>query len=291
MKVCGFSIVKNASKYYYPVRESIESVLPLCDEFVIAVGDCDSDDTTKQIIASIGSPKIRIIDTVWDMSLRKGGAVLAQETNKAFDAIAKDFDWCIYIQADEVLHEDYYPEIRSAMEKHLNNPKVEGLLFKYRHFWGTYNFIGVNRQWYRNEIRIIRNDKQIRSYRDAQGFRKNNQKLHVVPINAYVHHYGWVRPPELMKAKMKAFSAMYRTDEEMKQRIAQINAFEYDQIDAAKRYTGTHPAVMQQRINNIKWDANIDESQIKMKFKDRVLYLFENITGYRLFEYKNYIKL
>ena len=212
MKVCGFTIVKNAAKFYYPIKESILSILPLCDKFIIALGDCDSDDTTRELLESIGSPKIEIFDTVWDKSLQKGGKVLAVETNKAFDAIPAEYDWCFYLQADEVIHEEYHSEIKAAMEKYLNDTEVEGLLFKYRHFWGTYDYIGINRQWYRQEIRIIRNDKAIRSYGDAQGFRKNDKKLKVAPVNAYVNHYGWVRPPEIMSKKNQNFAKLYHDD-------------------------------------------------------------------------------
>lgn len=252
MKVCGFTIVKNASKLYYPVKEAIQSVLPLCDEFVVALGDCAPDDTTRQIIESIGSPKIKIIDTVWDMSLPRDGSILAHETNKAFDAIPAHYDWCIYIQADEVLHEDGHAEINAAMQKWLNVPDVDGFLLKYRHFWGTYSYIGVNRQWYRNEIRIIRNNKQIRSYRDAQGFRKNNQKLHVVALNAHMHHYGWVRPPEQMKEKMKHFNTLCLSESALEKGMKGVEQFNYNEVDAVKRYGGTHPAVMQTRIDGLE---------------------------------------
>ena len=286
MKVCGFTIVKNAAKFYYPIKESILSILPLCDKFIIALGDCDSDDTTRELLESIGSPKIEIFDTVWDKSLQKGGKVLAVETNKAFDAIPAEYDWCFYLQADEVVHEEYHSEIKAAMEKYLNDTEVEGLLFKYRHFWGTYDYIGVNRQWYRQEIRIIRNDKVIRSYGDAQGFRKNDKKLKVAPVNAYVNHYGWVRPPEIMSKKNLNFAKLYH--ENIDDTIP-IVAFNFDEVDAVKRFEGTHPAAMQERISQLNWKVNIDESKIKMKFKDKVLFLFEKLTGYRLFEYKNFI--
>ena len=286
MKVCGFTIVKNAAKFYYPIKESILSILPLCDKFIIALGDCDSDDTTRELLESIGSPKIEIFDTVWDKSLQKGGKVLAVETNKAFDAIPAEYDWCFYLQADEVIHEEYHSEIKAAMEKYLNDTEVEGLLFKYRHFWGTYDYIGINRQWYRQEIRIIRNDKAIRSYGDAQGFRKNDKKLKVAPVNAYVNHYGWVRPPEIMSKKNQNFAKLYHDDIDDS---APIVAFNFDEVDAVKKFEGTHPAAMQERILQLNWKVNIDESKIKMTFRDKILFLFEKITGYRLFEYKNFI--
>ena len=131
----------------------------------------NSDDNTLELIKSISSPKIKIIESVWDDSIRKGGLLLAKETNKAFDAVSADSDWVIYIQADEVIHENDIPMIKEAMEKWKDDKKVEGLLFEYKHFYGSYAFLEDSRLWYRREIRIIRNDKHIRSFRDAQGFR------------------------------------------------------------------------------------------------------------------------
>ncbi|HHH50099.1 MAG TPA: glycosyltransferase family 2 protein, partial [Saprospiraceae bacterium] len=154
MKVAGFTIVRNAIKYDYPIIEAINSILPICDIIVIAVGK--SEDDTLNLIKNIDSPKIKIIETTWDDRLRKGGQVLAVETNKAFDAIPDDVDWCFYIQADEVLHEKYIPSLKATMKAQLNNPNVEGLLFDYQHFYGSYDFVGDSRKWYRKEIRVIR---------------------------------------------------------------------------------------------------------------------------------------
>ncbi len=201
MKVSGFTFVKNAVKYGYPVVESIKSVLPIVDEMIVCLGD--SEDETNKLIGSIDSDKIRIIHSVWNNSLREGGKVLAVETNKAMDATASDSDWLFYIQADEVLHEQYHPVVVSAMEKYKNDKRVEGLLFNYHHFYGSYKFIGDGRKWYSKEIRVIRNNKMIRSYRDAQGFRRDNRKLHVKLIDAYIYHYGWVRNPIAMQKNMQ----------------------------------------------------------------------------------------
>jgi hypothetical protein len=289
MKICGFTIVRNGIKYDYPVVESIKSILPLCDKIVAAVGN--SEDGTLDLIKSIDRDKIIIVETVWDDTLREGGKVLAVETNKAMDAIPDDFDWCIYIQADEVIHENSFPAIQNAMNEWLDVPEVEGLLFKYHHFWGTYDYIGINRQWYKQEIRVIRNDKNIRSYRDAQGFRKNDNKLKVKPVDAYVYHYGYVRSPSIMKKKMKDFSELYHTDEELKKAILKINNFDYEDADAVKRFTGSHPAIMNKRINEVVWDVKIDEKRFRMSIKDRILFWFEKTFNYRLFEYRNFIEI
>src|ERR1700740_2457052 len=151
MKVSGFTIIRNAINYDYPVVEAITSILPVCDEFIVSVGN--SEDDTLALIQSINSPKIKIVHSVWDDSLRVGGKVLADETNKALDQISADSDWAFYIQSDEVVHEKYLDTIRSEMQRWKDHKEVDGLLFNYTHFYGNYNYVGDSRKWYRKEIR------------------------------------------------------------------------------------------------------------------------------------------
>ncbi|MDB5126394.1 glycosyltransferase family 2 protein, partial [Mucilaginibacter sp.] len=218
MKVSGFTFIRNAVKNDYPIVEAITSILPLCDEFIVALGD--SEDETENLINGIGSPKIKIIHTVWDTNVRDGGKVFADETDKAFDAISPDTDWAFYIQGDECVHEKYLPLIKKEMEENLSDSKVEGLLFKYLHFYGSYDYYGHSRRWYRREIRIVRNNKDIRSYRDAQGFRwANNRKIQVKLIDAYIYHYGWVKPPSGLANKLRNFNQFYHDDEWMAQNL------------------------------------------------------------------------
>jgi len=288
VKVCGFTFIRNAEKFDFPIIEAITSVLPICDHFVVAVGQ--SEDNTRKIIEEIDPEKISVVDTVWDDSLREGGVVYADETNKALDAIPDEYDWCFYIQGDEVVHERYLPVIQKAMESNLARKKVEGLLFRYRHFYGTYDYLGDCRHWYRNEIRVIRNDKSIRSYKDAQGFRKKGEKLNVVPVEAEIYHYGWVRHPKFMQEKVDSVKAFYDgiSEEEAKKKASE-QEFNYGaEYDALTRFDGTHPKVMQNRIKRLNWDVKVDTGKIQMKLKYRLLYRIEKIFGVRLFEYRNY---
>jgi hypothetical protein len=286
MKVCGFTIVRNALKFGYPVTESIRSLLPLCDQFLVSVGN--SEDETIELIRSIDSPKIRIMESTWDDSLRSGGRVLAAETNKAFDSIGPEYDWVFYIQADEVLHEQYLPVIKAGMEQWNERPEAEGLLFHYLHFYGTYDYVGDSRRWYRKEIRIIRNDKNIRSWLDAQGFRKNGQKLKVKPVEAYIYHYGWVKHPGLMKNKEKYFHTLWHDDEWMKQHVKDEPLFDYSQVDSLSLFNGTHPEVMKKRLEEINWKFELDIRRKNFRVRDRFLYWIEKKTGVRIGEYKNY---
>lgn len=286
MKVSGFTIVRNAIKYDYPVVESITSILPLCDEVIVAVGK--SDDGTRALIESIASQKIRIIDTVWDESIREGGEVLAVETNKAFDAISPESSWAIYIQADEVLHEDGKDPILKAMKGCETRMEIEGFVLDYRHFYGSYDFIGDSRQWYRKEVRIIRNDKKIRSYKDAQGFRKEGKKLKVKPVKATMFHYGWVKPPEFIRSKFLYFHTLWHDAKWMEKNKAEIASFDYSNIDSLVRFEGTHPETMKKRIDLKNWKFEFDPTKKKFSLISRLLYRVEKRTGWVIGEYKNY---
>lgn len=287
MLVAGFTIIRNALKYDYPVTEAITSILPVCDVFYVGVGR--SDDETRALIASIPSDKIKIIDTVWDDNLREGGKVLAVETNKVFDAIPPEYDWCFYIQSDECVHEEDLPKLKAAMLTYKDDREVDGLLFEYKHFYGHYKYIGVGRRWYKHEIRIIRNNKAIRSYKDAQGFRtSDNKKLRVKKTGAFMYHYGWVKSPQAQQAKQNSFHKMWHDDAWMKNNIPEVEEFDYNNIDLLEEYTGTHPKVFERRIQRAHWNFKYDPKKVKTNLKYRFLFWVEKLTGWRIGENRNY---
>ncbi len=286
MKISGFTIIKNAIKNDYPIKEAILSILPVVDEMIIALGD--SDDDTASLIESISSPKIRIVHSVWDPSINTGGSILAVETNKAFKHISADSDWAFYIQADEVVHEQYYSAIRAAAEKYKEDRNVEGLLFNYLHFYGTYDYVGDSRRWYHKEVRIIRNDKNISSYKDAQGFRKQGKKLLVKQIDATIYHYGWVKSPKQMLDKQKNTVEFWSDQQQWKDNISTQEIFDFSDFDSLQKFNRTHPLVMQQRVAEKNWQVDLDITQKKFSFKEKFLYWFEKKTGIRLFDFRNY---
>lgn len=291
MQIAGFTFIRNAIKYDYPVKEAILSILPICDMVFVAVGNCT--DATRELVASIDPKKITIIDTVWDERLKEGGKVLADETNKVFQAIPAFYDWCFYIQGDEVVHEQYLPAIKASMLQYKDDQNVDGLLFNYQHFYGSYDYVGDSGKWYRHEIRVIKNNKNIYSYLDAQGFRKDdNKKLSVKQIPAFINHYGWVREPKAMLSKSHDFQEFWSGDnwEIQKQKNYEGN-FDYSQIDSLAKFTGTHPAVMKARIANMNWKFDRDLSYNKLPLKYRIKNILEKLTGKRFFEYENYKKI
>lgn len=286
MKVCGFTFIRNAVRFDYPIVEAITSVLPMCNEFIVLVGN--SDDNTRNLIERIGSDKIRIFDSVWDDSLREGGKVLAEETNKAMQYLPDDTTWAFYIQGDEVIHENYHQVIHDAMELYKYDVKVEGLLLNYTHFYGSYDFIGDSTKWYRKEVRIIRKDSKIYSFRDAQGFQKNGRPLKVKAVDAFVYHYGWVKPPEKQMEKLKYFHKLWHSDEWVEKNIIPAEKFDYSQIDSLAHFKGTHPAVMDKRIMSTNWKFDFDPTKKKLSLKSKFKLSLEKMTGWRIGEYKNY---
>lgn len=286
MKISGFTIVKNAVINDYPVTESIRSILPVVDEMIVSVGD--STDDTLGLIQSLNDPKIKIHRSIWDPSVKKGGAILALETSKAFQLIDTTSDWAFYIQADEVVHEKYHPAIVAACEKYAADKRVEGLLFNYLHFYGTYDYVGDSRRWYNREVRIIRNDKKISAYKDAQGFRVGNRKLRVKPLDAYVYHYGWVKSEEQMRRKMKEVSRYWHHDAVERENSLTAEFSYSEDFDSLQKFTSTHPAVMKERIANYNFRYDLDTAKKRFSFKDRLLYGFEKLTGIRSFGFRNY---
>lgn len=295
MKVSGFTFVKNAIKFGYPVVESINSILPMVNEMIVCIGD--SDDSTTQLIEQIGSNKIKIVHSVWDDSLRENGRVLAVETDKALAATADDSDWLFYIQADELVHEQYQQVVLDALKLYQHDENVEGFLFNYHHFYGSYKYIGDGRRWYSKEIRIIRNNKQIKSYWDAQGFRwENNKKLKVKLIPAFIYHYGWVRNPMTMYKKTESFYKLWNGTESVENAMKEVSTnkmeFDYLNIDSVTLFKGSHPAVMDKLIAAENWGFEMDIKSKNFKnMKHRFLYFLHQYFGWRPFEYTNYKRI
>lgn len=293
MKVSGFTFVRNAVKLYYPVVESITSILPICDEFIVAAGD--SEDQTTELIRSIGSDKIKIIETVWDPKYFVGGAINAQQTNIALEQCTGD--WAFYLQADEVLHEKYLPVILKRMQQYLHVPEVEGFLFGYKHFYGDYDHYQTAHNWYRYEVRVIRNGIGIRSWKSAKGFRKNGEKPRVAMADAEIYHYGWVRPPETMKQKQIALDSLHHDREWLNRRHPDKTIeYDYGTLKHLAIFKGTHPKVMENRIAQKDWEIK-EKSKSKEKHRHnllrvRALSFIENrILKIRIGERKNWILL
>lgn len=296
--ISGFTLVRNGVEFGYPFLESFQSLLALCDELVINVGI--STDETKAFIEKwksslppAESTKIKIFESEWPFHLpemRRGGQILSQQTNLALEKCKGR--WCFYLQADEVLHEEDIPQIRKELEKLDGDPRIDALVLNYVHFYGSYDVVQSSRSSYRREIRAIRNHRGIRSVGDAQGFRtgeNNQEKIPSALSRARVFHYGWVRPPQIMKVKTGFMDTLYHSEASATLPATGKN-YEYKKIIGLKPYKKSHPKVMKDRIQvapPFDWSQAPRVFELKDCWK-LVSDGIESLTGIRLFEYRNY---
>ncbi|MGH7789031.1 MAG: glycosyltransferase [Candidatus Binatia bacterium] len=251
MKVSGFTIARRAVTFGYPLEESIRSLLPAVDEYVVAVGD--GDDGTWELVAGIGDPKIRAFRTTWDFSQQQW-LMLSDETNKALAACTGD--WAVYLQADEVLHEAELPALRAALTRY-RDTRVETLSFRYHHFYGSYAMVQDDpRRWYRRATRALKTGHDIYAVGDACAFEVRERERWRRPRRAdlplHVYHYGWVQPPELMRHRMHNRDRLFRGEDWQQPTPAEaIEA--YDAVGTLQPFRGSHPAVMRNRIAAQTW--------------------------------------
>ena len=284
VKVSGFTIVRNAIRLDFPVEASIRSILPICDEVVVNVGR--SDDETLDLIGSIGDPKIRILQTEWDMSIKN--KVLGDETLRAMRACRHP--WGIYIQADEVLHETGAEALARSVQQHNADARVEGLLVKYLHFYGSLDTVAANRRWYRREVRAVRLDPalDIRPYQGAQGFRvgPEHRKIRARLTGAEMFHYGWARPARALRSKREVNQVLYPWSKEREAAGPLLPWF-----PGLKPFRGTHPAVARQWVDARRFDPERQIEPAHFRTEHLRFYasdVIEQLTGARIFEFRNY---
>ncbi len=283
--VSGFTIVKDAVRLDFPVVESIRSILPLCDEVIVNVGR--STDGTLDLVRSIDDPRIRIMESVWDLT--RGHSLLAVETAAAMRACGGI--WGVYIQADEVLHENGLPALRAAMAEHRDSSRIEGLLLPYRHFYGNPDLEAVQRHWYRREVRVVKLGAAfgVRPFRDAQGFRigERHRRIRARLVDAEVYHYGWVRSGRALRAR--------RADDRLLYGRVGVprDGAHLPWFPGLRPFRGSHPAVASEWLARQRSDPDRVVGAPRFEWRHlryRASDWWERLTGQRLFEYRNYTR-
>lgn len=287
MKVSGFTFIRNGCSLGYPFIPAIQSLLPLCDEIIVNVPR--STDDTLASVQKLDDPRIQVLETEWDDNARTGGLALSHHTNLALAQCTGD--WCVYIQGDEVLHEDTASLMRQAMEKELHNPVVQGFVVDYTHFYGSYRTQTVGFGWYQQEVRVIRRDPRIRSWSDAQGFRTvAGEKLRVKNSGGHYFHYGHARHPELAARRLREVSRLWHDDKGV-DKICDRPADFYEEDQKVRPFRGTHPAVMRDIIEAANWTYHSRNPLIRFKrhyFWKDVAWLLKMGTGIEIGVHRNF---
>lgn len=248
----------------YPFRESIQSALPLCDEFIVVVGP--SEDGTVEALTALNDPKIKIFRSIWHHKI--GMFCFGQQTNIAlFNCTG---DWAFYIQGDEVIHENDYELLRTQMQNHLDDPEVEGLAFDYVHFYGNHNTQAWSPRWYRQEVRIIKNNARVIFPNDAQYpimllSNKRSRYLKAIPCGAKMYHYGWVESQFMHTGGQKKTTTSSEVDSR-----------------TLRRFDGTHPAIMKDLLKlNLTETFQADPAHklTSRERRHRFIMFLEKMTG------------
>jgi glycosyltransferase involved in cell wall biosynthesis len=287
VKISGFTFIRNGNILGYPFAPAIRSLLPLCDEIIVNVPR--STDDTLAVVKSIGDPRIRILETDWDENQRQAGQALSYHTNLALRECTGD--WCVYIQGDEVLHEGTVSAMRSALERELPHPEVQGLLVDYTHFYGSFWTEVYSFGWYYREVRAIRRDPGIRSVGDAQGFRTaDGQKLHVKNSGGRYFHYGYALEPGLAQKKLANLASLYGEENRNPATTGVPGQF-YDDDQKVKPFVGTHPAVMRDLAAAATWTYHSRNPLVRFRrnyFWEDIALIVRRCTGITLGVHKNY---
>jgi len=273
MKISGFTFCRNVVKFDFPVVEAITSILPIVDEFVVNVGK--SEDETLEVIHSINDRRMKIVESVWDESLRKDGRIFGIQQDIALSHCTGD--WAFLVQGDEVIHEEDLPVIRMALDRYSPDPTVLGLVLRVLHFKGDY--WSIDPWMYRKATRIIRNHRGTYSTTDCCDFRtaENDQMIKSGTkgrlINARVFHYGWVKHPQILQRKLAYQHSRHDGEvlspEEIEARATFLAQF--PNYDILKTFRGTHPQVMSARIRGMGSFRNRQNRWLNWRFYREIL--------------------
>lgn len=195
MTLGGCTFIYNGLKFDYCFRETIQCLKDLCDEVVICA--IPSDDGTIEAIRPLLDAKTKLIivdEELWNAT--HGKERLSYFSNIAIANLTTDYT--IYIQGDEVLHQDSFKAIREAIETGKN-----GFMCSRLNLWrDPYSMLKVEGNRNPCSPQVIRLAKrQYRCIGDAESL--NAQASFDYVNDILIYHAGFVRKREVMKSKVQ----------------------------------------------------------------------------------------
>lgn len=269
-KIYGFTLLRNGIKYDYSYIECLKNLSLLVDKIYLALGE--SDDGTFESLKDFEN--IEFIHTKWDPALMgDGGQILSQQTNVALEKLREDLKddpefknaWGMYLQCDEMIHEDEIERIKHDIE-YANEQGHDAVRFRYLHFWKDHYHIAINKRWYPQEVRAIKLDSKILSFGDAQGF---SDVTNPYESDCKIFHYGHVRDEEKLAEKQKQLIRFIRPAEKFNKYFnREKKAFSKTKT---VRVNLKHPRVMKERIERMGEKYDLD-----LPTKNEPLYILGN---------------
>ncbi len=286
MRVSGFTFLRNGQLLGYPFVQSIRSILPIVDEFIIALGPCEDD--TREILLGMNEPKLRIVETQWNQNLRNDYSIRGfnygqQKSIALFNCTG---DWAFYLEGDEIVHEEDLPAIRRNMERYQNDSRVESLVFDYLHFYGNTNTQAWSPRWYRRAPRIIKTSIPVWAPKGlfflVLKSSKKGRYPHAAHSGGRIFHYGYVRTEETFQAKYDKTEIYWRRDKSIPER----KKISYGQVDpvALRPFNGSHPGVIEGFFPTAEGPFSADPNYrpTKRDLRHRVTLQLEKWFGFEL---------
>lgn len=196
MTLGGVFFIKDGIRFDYCFKESIKCLCELCDEVsVVEVGSTDNTirelNQLKELYSNLIVTNIPKDD--WDS--RNGRERISFYQNIALSMLSTEY---YYLQqADEVTHEDCFPEIRKAIET-----GGEAFYVTRKNLWKDCNHeLDVPQERKPCSTEIIRLAKShYKSVDDGESLEAPASTEFLNEI--VIWHYGFVRRKEVMKAKI-----------------------------------------------------------------------------------------
>jgi len=211
--------IHNGLKYDYCLKESIESVLELCDEVVVL--EAESDDGTLDFLhkMSVDNPKLKVFDHgIWECAPHFSRlAILANQARELLTS-----EWHFMIQADEVLHESSFPIIRRAIREDEGFDTFRcSRINLFRDFNHYVRFDSDRKPCNDVIVRLAR--QNIEAYGDAESLMPSNvSDKHV--SNILLFHYGMVRKKDCLLEKSIAMQSWFFEDRGVDPQLVEMKA-------------------------------------------------------------------
>lgn len=228
--ITGVTLIRNGNQLRYPWKLTIKSLLATCDKVIV---NCDpTDDNTFEELKLIAGyhPKIKIFLSRWDMSNTGNGSMLATEVNKVLPQV--DTEWIMYLQADELIHEDdaeYYKNLTSTVP-----PQISQIEMLRTYFWGR-----LNQRYTPNEIYLGRLFRLGTHIVGGDGMHLVRLMGEVYRSNKMIYHYSRMGTEQEITERVRNLDRLFHDEKE----VALMKPFSYNDVppNDVMIWEGSHP--------------------------------------------------
>lgn len=241
MTLGGNVCIRNGFRLDYCWKEAVRSLLPICDKVIVC--DCDSDDGTREHIDEWCRHEPKLIPLNFPWKDPKGDVTWWPTwVNYAREHLPTDMH--IQLDADEVIHEDDYGAIKTAVAS-------KSILFcKRLNFWrDSRHLIPEGVCCGTKVLRIAPTNMPIPS--DYPFGPANDTVARAVESNIRIFHYGFLRERHAFFRKAREVQRIWVNSYDPRLEKAESYDGEWSEMpgitgweDSLVDYNGSHPSAI-----------------------------------------------